>query len=657
MDVRSGELLASGPVDSVVGARIARSAMTAGNKAGTPVSPLPAALSSLQSAVHPAAGGNRDKAKTRWLAFDQLPFIERNAAGQPVRGLAIDRWVYSNGALLLSGWVIGVDTEHTPAGSGESTLDVKVAVFQRPDVEHGFPTLRASARGLLAVVTLGETDNFTLFGFPLQLPPRQEADDACEVFLLEHRPRFGFLLRNLPDDCPEYAIAAAQAPPAPETYKRARGFLEQARGVPDHGGLVIGWAVHLPGVDLVLLDQAGRVVPLDGAIRWYREDIVEAFGRDFGNYTFNAGMLQAWRLPFKIGAEIRMVALDGDAAYVLATSRWDAAPSEPSSFARWAFELPTPLDQFPQRMERHDGAIIESLIARDRSSWRNAAPEVHAYGTPVENPKCSIVVPLYGRFDFMLNQMLEFSEDEQIRQGADLIYVIDDPRIASHVIQQAWLLFEANRVPFRLVVASENRGFAGANNLGISVSRAPTLLLLNSDVIPVEPGWLGKMLAAIERGRDVGIVGARLFYPNGSIQHDGMAFQWEPSWNAFLNKHPRSGMEAAVGAEAGTNHVAVTAACLMIRRATYDAVGGLDEGFLIGDFEDSDLCLKVKQQGFRIVCLSDVNLTHLERQSFTGIGANGFRERVARYNAWRHQRRWSKSIEALGSSRLVGANT
>jgi GT2 family glycosyltransferase len=232
--------------------------------------------------------------------------------------------------------------------------------------------------------------------------------------------------------------------------------------------------------------------------------------------------------------------------------------------------------------------------------------------------------------------------------------VVDDPRIASNVIQQAWLMYEANRVPFRLVVAPENRGFAGANNLGVSVARAPTLLLLNSDVIPVEPGWLSKMLAAIDR-RDIGIVGARLFYSNGSIQHDGMAFQWEPSWNAFLNKHPRSGMEAAAGAADGTNHAAVTAACLMIRRSTYDAVGGLDEGFLIGDFEDSDLCLKVRHRGLRIICLSDVNLTHLERQSFTGIGANGFRERVARYNAWRHQRRWSNAIEALGSSRIVGA--
>jgi len=389
------------------------------------------------------------------------------------------------------------------------------------------------------------------------------------------------------------------------------------------------------------------MMALAGAIRWYREDIVQAVGQDYGNYTFNSGMLQAWQLPFRIGDEVRLVALDGDAAYILSTGRWDAAPTEPTSFARWAFELPTPLDRFYERMENHDGTIIESLIARDRMHWRTVIPEVHQFGTPVENPKCSIVIPLYGRFDFILNQMLEFSEDEQIKREADLIYVVDDPRIASNVIQQAWLLYEANRVPFRIVVGIENRGFAGANNLGISVSRAPYLLLLNSDVIPVEPGWLEEMLAAIDHDPSVGVVGARLFYPNGSIQHDGMSFQWEPSWNAFLNKYPRSGMDASTDSTAGKDLPSVSAACLLIKREVYDSVGGLDEGFLIGDFEDSDLCLKVKQRGLRIICVSNLNLTHLERQSFTGIGANGFRERVSRYNAWRHQRRWSDYIETL----------
>ena len=76
---------------------------------------------------------------------------------------------------------------------------------------------------------------------------------------------------------------------------------------------------------------------------------------------------------------------------------------------------------------------------------------------------------------------------------------------------------------------------------------------MNSDVIPVEAGWLDKMLEAIERRAKIGIVGARLFYPNGSIQHDGMTFQWEPSWQAYLNKHPRAGMEASNMTATGAN--------------------------------------------------------------------------------------------------------
>ena len=95
--------------------------------------------------------------------------------------------------------------------------------------------------------------------------------------------------------------------------------------------------------------------------------------------------------------------------------------------------------------------------------------------------------------------------------------------------------------------------------------------------------------------------------------------------------------------------IALTAACMLMRRDTFDAVGGFDEGFLIGDFEDSDLCLKVSARDLELICLSDVNLVHLERQSFTGIGADGFRERVARYNAWRHQRRWADTIKTLVS--------
>jgi O-antigen biosynthesis protein len=587
------------------------------------------------------------------LSFAQLPFMKRDDSGRPIKGVAIDYWAYTSKALLISGWVSGIELEAQLPTRIECSPGVTVSVFRRPDVETAFS---ATTVGILVIVALGTATSFDLFGFRLALPDRRENDGDCSAFLAEHRERFGFLLDNLAEDSVERALVAKQLLPAPETYKGARGFLEQARGVPGHGGITVGWAVNLPNVRLKLLDQTGQLHPLDRAIRWHRPDIVQALGRDFGNYTFNAGLLQGWRHPFRIGGEIRLVAFDGEAAYALATRSWEAAPVEPASFARWAFELPTPVDRFTERLEHHDGPIIETLVARDRQSWRKAGPEmIYTFGSLPDQPKCSVIVPLYGRFDFMLNQLLEFSEDAQIRQHAELIYVIDDPRIVSDAIQQAPLLHESYGVPFRIVVSPENRGFAGANNLGVSVSRAPTLLLLNSDVIPVEAGWLTRMLEALNKSAKVGIVGARLFFPNGSIQHDGMVFQWEPTWQTYLNKHPRSGMEASNMPAKGATEPAVSGACLLIRKSIYDEVGGLDENFLIGDFEDSDLCLKVRQRGLSIVCCRDINLTHLERQSFAHIGAGNFRQRVVHYNAWRHHRRWSDYIDTLMTRQKSGA--
>lgn len=95
---------------------------------------------------------------------------------------------------------------------------------------------------------------------------------------------------------------------------------------------------------------------------------------------------------------------------------------------------------------------------------------------------------------------------------------------------------------------------------------------------------------------------------------------------------------------------AVTGACMAMSRANYIKLGGFDEGYLIGDFEDSDLCMKVRVDGLKIGYLPSVILTHLERQSFALLGDNSFRTLVVRYNAWRHSTRWAKEISALMKS-------
>jgi GT2 family glycosyltransferase len=94
---------------------------------------------------------------------------------------------------------------------------------------------------------------------------------------------------------------------------------------------------------------------------------------------------------------------------------------------------------------------------------------------------------------------------------------------------------------------------------------------------------------------------------------------------------------------------AVTGACLVIRRTDFDRIGGWDTGYLIGDFEDSDLCLKLQAEGLKVAYLPTVQLTHLERQSFKLLGHDDFRNRVVIYNAVRHQNRWQHLIEGLAN--------
>jgi GT2 family glycosyltransferase len=345
---------------------------------------------------------------------------------------------------------------------------------------------------------------------------------------------------------------------------------------------------------------------------------------------------------------MRLIASADEASYSLAETKWTPAPLDPVSFARWSFEMPTPRESFAERLANHDGAIIDALIERKTGRRSKAPPTIHDYGRRTERPKCAVIVPLYGRHDFMLNQLLAFSDDTDFVSAAELVYVIDDHRLVSALAADAPMFQASFGVPFRTVWSGENRGYAGATNLGVANSSARFVLLLNSDVIPVATGWLEKMRSILVANPEIGVLGARLHHPNGAIQHDGMGFEWDATLQVYLNKHPGSGLPGTPPQGKFVKSQAVTGACALIRREVYEAIGGLDEKYLIGDFEDSDLCLKVREKGLEIACLPlPVTLIHLERQSLSQIGTPNFRDYVVRYNAWRHQARWGAAISKL----------
>ena len=148
---------------------------------------------------------------------------------------------------------------------------------------------------------------------------------------------------------------------------------------------------------------------------------------------------------------------------------------------------------------------------------------VVSFGTQPTKPGVSIVIPLYGRYDFIRAQWMRFAFDPDLK-NAELIYVLDKPEDAAEVESLLRGLHLTFGVPCRLAVNAENYGFAGASNLGASLATAPMLLFLNSDVVPMGHGWLSQMLDFYKATPEIGLLGPKLLFPDGSIQHAGLHF-------------------------------------------------------------------------------------------------------------------------------------
>lgn len=573
-----------------------------------------------------------------------------------IRGLSIDRIVPASDFIVMTGWVIGETTVEFKDSSGQIIVPEGINYFTRADVATGYGVSDERVRGFLVIWKRISTEIFTVmfpsktdrrpFDLHIGLPPASSTATLHDL-VSENWSRAGFLLTHLASS-PIWVAAIAKILKVRDALTLARGHLEHARGISEVGGIIVGWAAAEPRIHFALIGDDGRFKYLTQAVRWNRQDVMEATSHELGGYAFDAGFLQFWEGPLRLGSRVQLIAIDGERAFELSVVEWQAAPVDPVSYARWAFEFPTPMNKFAERLSNHDGIIINYLVERKIESRLKSPPVVICYGQIPENPEVSIVIPLYGRHDFMLNQLLEFSLDEGLVSKSEIIYVIDDPRLVDPMSSDCALFYDTYGVPFKVVWGGSNRGFAGATNLGVSVGVAPKVLFLNSDVIPVEPGWLNAMVAVLDSHANIGILGARLLYPNGAIQHNGMDFRWEPSWGAHLNKHPGSGFEAGRADVSDVSIcIAVTAACMLLDRKLYAEIGGLDELFLIGDFEDSDICLKARKLGLEIGCLQSLSLVHLERQSLSGIGTDKFRDKVARYNAWRHEKKWGQFIVDL----------
>ena len=187
--------------------------------------------------------------------------------------------------------------------------------------------------------------------------------------------------------------------------------------------------------------------------------------------------------------------------------------------------------------------------------------------------------------------------------------------------------------------------YSAINNLGARCATGDYILLLNNDTEVITVRWMEELLMYAQRA-DVGAVGAKLYYPNGTIQHAGVVIGLGAHRTAGHTHYRQQRQNLGyMGRLCYAQDVtAVTGACLMVKRELYLAAGGLDEGFAVS-LNDVDFCLKLRGMGLLNVFTPFAELFHYESAS---RGADDTGDRARRYaqESERFREKWKKELEA-----------
>ena len=152
--------------------------------------------------------------------------------------------------------------------------------------------------------------------------------------------------------------------------------------------------------------------------------------------------------------------------------------------------------------------------------------------------------------------------------------------------------------------------YSAFNNWAVQHARGHLLLFLNNDIECIDPGWLDEMARWSSR-LDVGIVGAKLLHPDHSIQHAGLVVGLEGHANHIYAGCPEGYRGYFGSVDWYRDYSAITGACMMMRKAVFEQIGGFDESYSLA-FNDIELCLRAIQAGYRVVYTPFARLIHYE---------------------------------------------
>lgn len=200
---------------------------------------------------------------------------------------------------------------------------------------------------------------------------------------------------------------------------------------------------------------------------------------------------------------------------------------------------------------------------------------------------------------------------------------------------EALALLEPLAVAARLVRVGVNRFFGEGNNLGFEASRGRYVVFLNNDVT-VTPGWLAPLIDRLEADATMGATGPMMVYPDGRLQEAGAQVLADGSSEQFGKGGNPDDPAYAQQRDVGY----VSAAALAMRRETFARVLGFDLCYEPAYYEDSDLCMKIRQLGLRIVYCPDVRVVHHENATSRDVAAQLAIHAVIRRNREQFVARW-----------------
>jgi GT2 family glycosyltransferase/glycosyltransferase involved in cell wall biosynthesis len=214
----------------------------------------------------------------------------------------------------------------------------------------------------------------------------------------------------------------------------------------------------------------------------------------------------------------------------------------------------------------------------------------------------SIIIPVYNHWELTVACLRSLAFDSSATEYE--VIAVDDA--SSDQTQHFLPKVEGLRV----VQLKKNSGFIGAVNAGLEVARGRFILLLNNDTV-VKPGWLDALMRTFEVEENVGVVGSKLVYPDGTLQEAGGII-----WRDGTGLNYGRGGDASDPAFNFVRDVDYcSGACLLVRKEVLDVLGGLDRRYSPAYYEDTDLAFAARKLGYRVVYQPESTVVHAEGSS------------------------------------------